>query len=125
MAIPRPVSAGSKSFNDGASVQMRDFNSISRLTNSSTATLTKVDTQDVEDQGSQALVANMEEIALKALHTDNDPTLNPWTFRTFFLGKFWSWPVGFPYSVGLEVDSAVPFITPASFSASYFKRKLL
>lgn len=33
---------------------------------------------------------NMEEIALKALHVDDDPTLNPWTFRVFFIG--WSLP---------------------------------
>lgn len=34
---------------------------------------------------------NMEEIALKALHVDDDPTLNPWTFRVFFIG--WSPPI--------------------------------
>lgn len=32
-------------------------------------------------------VDNMEEIALYALHTDDDVSLNPWTFRTWFLGK--------------------------------------
>jgi hypothetical protein len=32
-------------------------------------------------------VQNMEEIALYALHVEDDPTLNPWTFRTWFLGK--------------------------------------
>lgn len=31
--------------------------------------------------------ANAEEIALKALHVDDDPTLNPWTFRVFILGR--------------------------------------
>lgn len=41
----------------------------------------------MEDNGRVPVVANMEEIALKALHTDDDSTLNPWTFRTFFLGK--------------------------------------
>ena len=41
---------------------------------------------DVERVGSEPLVANMEEIALKALHVDDNPTLNPWTFRVFFLG---------------------------------------
>lgn len=41
---------------------------------------------DVERVGSEPLVANMEEIALKALHVDDDPMLNPWTFRVFFLG---------------------------------------
>lgn len=34
----------------------------------------------------EPVVANMEEMALKALHVDDDPTLNPWTFRVFFLG---------------------------------------
>ena len=32
-------------------------------------------------------VDNEEEIALYALHVDDDPTLNPWTMRTWFLGK--------------------------------------
>lgn len=32
--------------------------------------------------------ASLETIALRALHTDDDPTLNPWTFRMFFLGEF-------------------------------------
>lgn len=31
-------------------------------------------------------VDNMEDIALYALHVDDDPSLNPWTFRTWFLG---------------------------------------
>lgn len=42
--------------------------------------------KDEELAGKQAVVANTEEIALKALHVDDDPTLNPWTFRMFFLG---------------------------------------
>lgn len=29
---------------------------------------------------------NMEEIALHALHVEDNPSLNPWTFRTWFLG---------------------------------------
>ena len=41
---------------------------------------------DVEHVGLEPLVANMEEMALKALHVDDDPTLNAWTFRVFFLG---------------------------------------
>lgn len=31
-------------------------------------------------------VDNMEEIAIYALHTDDDVSLNSWTFRTMFLG---------------------------------------
>ena len=33
-------------------------------------------------------VNNMEEIALYALHVEDDPSLNPWTFRTWFLGMY-------------------------------------
>lgn len=43
---------------------------------------------DVERVGPEPVVANMEEMALKALHVDDDPTLNPWTFRVFFLGLY-------------------------------------
>lgn len=49
----------------------------------------KVPTQvsDFESGETESIVANTEEIALKALHVDDDPTLNPWTFRVFFLGR--------------------------------------
>ena len=30
--------------------------------------------------------ANSETIAIEAPHVEDDPTLNPWTFRMFFLG---------------------------------------
>lgn len=42
--------------------------------------------EDIEGRGRQPLEARMEDIALKALHVDDDPTLNPWTFRMFVLG---------------------------------------
>jgi hypothetical protein len=32
-------------------------------------------------------VDNMEEIALYALHVEDNRSLNPWTFRMWFLGK--------------------------------------
>ena len=43
---------------------------------------------DVEPAGSTRVEARMEDIALTALHVDDDPTLNPWTFRMWFLGMF-------------------------------------
>lgn len=43
---------------------------------------------DAELAGSEPVVANTEEIALKALHIDDDPSLNPWTFRMYFLGAY-------------------------------------
>lgn len=46
----------------------------------------RVQVSDAESIENESIVANTEEIALKALHVDDDPTLNPWTFRVFFLG---------------------------------------
>jgi len=43
---------------------------------------------DAEGFGKEPPEARMEDIALKALHTDDDPSLNPWTFRMFVLGEF-------------------------------------
>lgn len=54
----------------------------------STESLVRYETWDAEKNGEQEVVANMETIALKALHVDDDPTLNPWTFRMFFLGEY-------------------------------------
>lgn len=54
----------------------------------STENLIRYESNDVEFAGRPQVVANMEEIALKALHIDDDPTLNPWTFRMFFLGRY-------------------------------------
>ncbi|KAL8358743.1 hypothetical protein RB601_009895 [Gaeumannomyces tritici] len=41
---------------------------------------------DPEGQGQEVVEARMEDIAVKALSTDDDVTLNPWTFRAFFIG---------------------------------------
>jgi hypothetical protein len=38
------------------------------------------------ERAAEPLVANMDTIALRALHVDDDTPLNPWTFRMFFLG---------------------------------------
>ncbi len=52
----------------------------------SVESLVRYETRDAEKNGEPEVVANMETIALAALHVDDDPTLNPWTFRMFFLG---------------------------------------
>lgn len=45
------------------------------------------ESNDLELEGKlQPVVATYENVALNALHVDDDPTLNPWTFRMFFLG---------------------------------------
>lgn len=43
---------------------------------------------DAESLEAESINASMETVALKALHVDDDATLNPWTFRVFFLGWF-------------------------------------
>lgn len=37
-----------------------------------------------DDEG--RIVVETSELAVTVLHVDDDPTLSPWTFRTFFLG---------------------------------------
>lgn len=73
-----------------STISIEDSKSIrkDRSSVASTDSLIRYESNDVEFAGRPQVVANMEEIALKALHTDDDPTLNPWTFRMFFLGKF-------------------------------------
>ena len=34
-----------------------------------------------------APLATAEEIVTHVIHVDDDPTLNPWTFRMFFIGE--------------------------------------
>ena len=43
---------------------------------------------DVESSSDDdnVVVSTAEEIVTKVIHVDDDPTLNPWTFRMFFLG---------------------------------------
>ena len=75
---------------DTASINfMEDTKSIEkdRVSMTSTDNLIRYESNDIEDTGRLQVVANMEEIALKALHVDDDPSLNPWTFRMFILGK--------------------------------------
>lgn len=37
-------------------------------------------------EGDDLVVSTAEEIITHVIHVDDDPTLNPWTFRMFFLG---------------------------------------
>lgn len=63
-------------------------------TEKSTENLVRISESNSRDAergaGEPRVVANMEEIALKALHIDDDPTLNPWTFRMFLIGEYYS-----------------------------------
>jgi len=87
MAPARPPSFGGESINDGASMQMEDFGT--KYWGASTDTLTRFETPDVDAEGQdkEPVVARMEDVALKALHVDDNPSLNPWTFRMFVLGQ--------------------------------------
>ena len=44
--------------------------------------------EDEENQGDGHLhIASAEELVTNILHVDDDPNLNPWTFRMWFLGE--------------------------------------
>lgn len=88
MAPVRPFSASGESFDGGDSMHMEDLGN--KAWGNSTDTLTRLETREVYDAegvGREPVVARTEDIALKALHTDDDASLNPWTFRMFFLGS--------------------------------------
>jgi hypothetical protein len=81
IANMRAASASSFSVDDKTSIMK------GKSPMDSTETLVRYETNDAELAGSGPVVANTEEIALKALHVDDDPTLDPWTFRMWFLGE--------------------------------------
>ncbi len=90
MAPVRPPSASGESIN-GFTYRMDDLGKTDdygmKAWNASTDSLTRAETDlDVENRTRKKEQASMEDVALKALHVDDDPTLNPWTFRMFVLG---------------------------------------
>ena len=64
--------------------------------------------------GASDIVLHTErEIATHVISIDDDPSLNPWTFRAFFLGLGLS---AFGGSLGM-------FISPVVFSSAYYTRQ--
>jgi len=61
-----------------------------------------------EDHFGEAIVVHdAKELITHVLHVDDDPTLNPWTFRAFFVGKgFCSSVIRRPARVGIRKDHA-------------------
>jgi hypothetical protein len=41
---------------------------------------------DEEGKAENVVVSNEEDLVTRVIHVEDDPTLNPWTFRMFFLG---------------------------------------
>lgn len=87
-----PSSWGSEQKEDGEALTKVLERNYSYATSSSnslkerpTLDVTREDVTTVEKSEDKGPL-NMEQIALKALHVDDDPTLNPWTFRVFFIG---------------------------------------
>ncbi|KAF4625046.1 hypothetical protein G7Y89_g13120 [Cudoniella acicularis] len=66
-------------------MDLTSTSSLEKMMSGDSEKLGRIETQDFE-KNVEPVVANMEEIALKALHTDDDPSLNPWTFRMLSLG---------------------------------------
>ena len=95
MAPVRPMSSSADSI-DAASMQMEDLRTKYWATSTESLTRFKPSDEDAEAVGNRKVEARMEDIALKALHVDDDPSLNPWTVRMFIIGvlisdcKSWS-----------------------------------
>jgi hypothetical protein len=41
---------------------------------------------DEEGKAENVIVSDAEDLVTRVIHVEDDPTLNPWTFRMFFLG---------------------------------------
>jgi hypothetical protein len=45
-----------------------------------------IETATVDADSEEAILSDERDIATNVISVDDDPTLNPWTFRAFFLG---------------------------------------
>jgi hypothetical protein len=45
------------------------------------------DSEAAIGEGEIGALETAEDIVTQVIHTDDDPTINPWTFRMFFIGK--------------------------------------
>jgi len=45
-----------------------------------------VESANVDPRSNEAVLSNERDIATNVISVDDDTTLNPWTFRAFFLG---------------------------------------
>ena len=55
---------------------------------SETDDLPAYDGEDDFDRGRIKSVSTPADIVTSVLHVDDDPSINPWTFRMFFLGEY-------------------------------------
>lgn len=46
------------------------------------------DTEAAIGEGEIGALDTAEDIVTTVIHVDDDPTINPWTFRMFFIGEF-------------------------------------
>ena len=65
------------------------------------------------DDASDVVLHTEREIATRVISVDDDPSLNPWTFRAFFLG------------LGLSAFGGTlgAFVSPVVFFAAYYHTK--
>ena len=45
-----------------------------------------IETATIDADSEEAVLSNERDIATHVISVDDDPTLNPWTFRAFFIG---------------------------------------
>ena len=51
------------------------------------STLPHYDAREDDHFGEGVVVETAKDVVTHVLHVDDDPSLNPWTFRAYFLGK--------------------------------------
>lgn len=47
------------------------------------------DLEHLQDEDLRGHLNTAEDIVTTVIHVEDDPTLNPWTFRMFFIGMSW------------------------------------
>lgn len=84
-----------------------------------------VDVESTEENDSEfAVLENERDIATHVISIEDDPTLNPWTFRAFFIGIGLSAFGGVLGMLNRLVSSSLNFILPFFFFLAeiyYFK----
>lgn len=43
-----------------------------------------------DNEGDMRVISTAKELVTTIIHAEDDPTINPWTFRMFFIGSCWN-----------------------------------
>jgi hypothetical protein len=83
-----PLSDPSDEKKHGFQVNEKDLGSAIPTSDSEENSVYVYEKDNMARDDTGRIVVETSELAITALHVDDDPTLSPWTFRTFFLGMY-------------------------------------